>query len=452
MAELRNLADDTLSFYDAVEETMHAKYTQAKADKAIFPYIVKRKLTPALSKALLPTIESKYLLRNACSLTHNPDRVNPILAQEVDECFHQELSACDITDDFVEFNAHQLVLRMVTKVSGRVFIGPELNQTKEYINATSGYTMDLIKAAQAINKIKPWMRWLKAPRIPEVQALKRRLDTAVNIIGPVVAARENALKKDPNNWQKPDDLLQWIIDDQNRLGEYGGSVEDIAVTQLGITFAAINTTAFTILNALYNLATMPELVLELREEIKRGLAEEHAGTLAWSTHALQQMKKLDSFIRETMRFHPFVLSAFGRKVMKTFALSSGQVIPAGSAIEVAAHAVNFDPEVYTNPDDFDALRFYKARESKEGSSAATNQFVSVTPANLAFGYGRHSCPGRFYAANVIKMIVCRAVLDYDIKLAEGSSERYSNLSIGGSVSNARPLSQSNMSNGETRGF
>lgn len=49
LSELRNLPDDTISIYDAIEEMMHAKYTQAKADRSIFPDTVKRKLTPALS-------------------------------------------------------------------------------------------------------------------------------------------------------------------------------------------------------------------------------------------------------------------------------------------------------------------------------------------------------------------------------------------------------------------
>lgn len=213
-------------------------------------------------------------------------------------CFREEIPP---GNEFMEVNAHQMVLRLVTKVSGRVFIGPELNHTEEYIQAASGYTMDLIKAARAINKIKPWMRWFKAPSLPEVDALEKRLNTAVGFIGPVVAARENSAEKDAH-WQRPDDLLQWIIDDHDKFGEHG--VEKLATVQLGITFAAVNTTTFTTANALYNIASMPGLVPELREEMKSVLAE--YGT--FTAPALQKLKKLDSFIRETMRFHPFALS------------------------------------------------------------------------------------------------------------------------------------------------
>lgn len=46
---------------------------------------------------------------------------------------------------------------------------------------------------------------------------------------------------------------------------------------------------------------MPEIVPELREEIRVVLAE-HDGE--FTSLALQNLKKLDSFMRETMRYNP----------------------------------------------------------------------------------------------------------------------------------------------------
>jgi len=186
-------------------------------------------------------------------------------------------------------------------------------------------------------------------------------------------------------------------------------------------------------NVFYTLGAMPEIIPEIREEIRSVLNE--YGT--FTTQALQKMKKLDSFLREVMRMHPLGYSSFQRKVLKTFTLSTGQVIPAGCLIEVPVIGINFDDEVVENPEKFDAFRSYRAREleglegSEKASAGASNQFVSVSPSNLLFGYGRHACPGRFFAANEIKMIVSRAVLDYDMKMSDGSRERYSNLSFGG---------------------
>ncbi len=185
----------------------------------------------------------------------------------------------------------------------------------------------------------------------------------------------------------------------------------------------------------YNLAAYPAIIPELRAEVKQVLSE-HDNQM--STAALQSMKKLDSFLKETMRFHPPGAASFRRKVLRPFTLSNGQRIPAGVIIEVPAQAIARDPAVFPEPDKFDALRFYKlrqeARDNGEVEASAQNQFVSVSPSSLTFGYGRHACPGRFLAANEIKMVIANALLLYDIRNVEGVEERYPNMEFGGTVS------------------
>jgi hypothetical protein len=51
---------------------------------------------------------------------------------------------------------------------------------------------------------------------------------------------------------------------------------------------------------LYNLAVTPEYLQPLREEIRTAIADNGSIT----TRALQQMEKLDSYMKETMRFYP----------------------------------------------------------------------------------------------------------------------------------------------------
>jgi len=95
------------------------------------------------------------------------------------------------------------------------------------------------------------------------------------------------------------------------------------------------------------------------------------------------MKKVDSFVKETMRLYPAGLVGFQRKVTKTFSLSNGQIIPAGVVIQVPSDAIARDPEVFPNADQFDPWRFSRLREEarSEGKAeaAAQHQFVSVNP-------------------------------------------------------------------------
>lgn len=125
-------------------------------------------------------------------------------------------------------------------------------------------------------------------------------------------------------------------------------------------------------------------------------------------------------------------------MLQPFTLSNGQFIPAGVTIEVPTVAVNADSNVFEDAEKFDALRFYRvrqqAKETGSAEGAALNQFVSVSQSSLTFGYGRHACPGRFFAANELKMVMANALLKYDIKNADGRKERYPNIEFGHMVS------------------
>lgn len=42
---------------------------------------------------------------------------------------------------------------------------------------------------------------------------------------------------------------------------------------------------------------------------------------------------------------------------------------------------------------------------------------------MGFGYGKHACPGRFFAAAEIKTALCHMLLKYDLKPREGPAPR-----------------------------
>ena len=41
--------------------------------------------------------------------------------------------------------------------------------------------------------------------------------------------------------------------------------------------------------------------------------------------------------------------------------------------------------------------------------------VNISPEFLAFGHGKHACPGRLFAANVLMLLLASLILRYDIK-------------------------------------
>ena len=107
-----------------------------------------------------------------------------------------------------------------------------------------------------------------------------------------------------------------------------------------------------------------------------------------------------------------------RYVDKDVILSNGFRLRKGTRVSVDSCRMR-DPELYQNPDQWDGYRFFKLR-SQEGMESGA-QLVSTSPDHLAFGHGQHACPGRFFAANEIKIALSHMLLKYDWKLAPGTN-------------------------------
>lgn len=147
--------------------------------------------------------------------------------------------------NWAEVDIHHVLLRVVAMVSGRVFIGPELCRTEQYLDAAINYTMEVMGAQRAVQRLQPWQRPFLAPRLPPVKRLQQRLKEAHAFMQPVVD-RRRAAAGDPS-YEKPNDMLQWLIDDQDKFPDKNS--QNLAQVQMGLGFAAIHTTTLTATNA-----------------------------------------------------------------------------------------------------------------------------------------------------------------------------------------------------------
>lgn len=93
-------------------------------------------------------------------------------------------------------------------------------------------------------------------------------------------------------------------------------------------------------------------------------------------------------------------------------LSDGTTIPKGASTMVGLGGMR-DSTVFPDPDGYNPRRFLEMRQ-RPGEENRW-QFVSTSPEHLAFGHGKHSCPGRFFAANEVKIILVFLLVKYDWK-------------------------------------
>ena len=97
-------------------------------------------------------------------------------------------------------------------------------------------------------------------------------------------------------------------------------------------------------------------------------------------------------------------------------LSNGARVRKNGKIAVSMHGC-WDPDVYENPEKWDGYRFLRLRDTPGREHTA--QLVSTSPNHLGFGHGEHACPGRFFAANEVKISLAHLLLNYDWQLPEG---------------------------------
>ncbi|KAI8659979.1 hypothetical protein NCS56_01216200 [Fusarium sp. Ph1] len=302
------------------------------------------------------------------------------------------------------------VLRLVARISSRVFLGPELCRNEKWLRITRDYTVTGFFAGEDLRmwpeSVRPFVHWF----LPGCRKLRADVKEARSMINSVVEERRNRSQELVDAGQdvpEYNDAIAWF----DKAAK--GATYDRAAMQLSLSLAAIHTTTDLLTQVLTRISQNLEILKPLREEMISVLREE-----GWSKTSLYKMKLLDSVIKESQRMKPTQIVSMMRLALDDVKLSDGTIIPKNTGVAVSSHRM-WDPSLHPNPDQWDGTRFYKMRDdpAKQNSS----QLVSTSPDYLAFGHGQNACPGRFFASNEVKIALIQIILKYDFELKEGAA-------------------------------
>ncbi|EFY91611.1 hypothetical protein MAC_02201 [Metarhizium acridum CQMa 102] len=112
-------------------------------------------------------------------------------------------------------------------------------------------------------------------------------------------------------------------------------------------------------------------------------------------------------------------------------LSNGTDISNNTLIMISAHNM-WDESAYPNANEFDPYRFLRTRENPDQEKFA--HLVCPLGEHVGFGFGRHACPGRFFAANGPKIAMFHILLEYDFKLVEDTRPELERVRVSPSAS------------------
>ncbi|NXR46275.1 CP24A protein, partial [Hippolais icterina] len=158
-----------------------------------------------------------------------------------------------------------------------------------------------------------------------------------------------------------------------------------AIAELQI--AGVETTANSLLWALYNLSRNPHVQQKLFQEIQRVLGAQKSP----SAESLRDMPYLKACLKESMRLSPSV--PFTTRTIDTEMVLGNYVLPKGTVLMINSHALGCSEEYFRGWPEFRPERWL--------------QRGSIHPfSHVPFGIGKRMCVGRRVAELQLHLALC----------------------------------------------
>ncbi|PYH82697.1 cytochrome P450 [Aspergillus uvarum CBS 121591] len=337
------------------------------------------------------------------SLKQLTDPVNETATQACRDLFPDD-------DEWHEVVLKEILLEIIARMSSTIFLGDEeVRHDKTWLRLTKEYTVDSFLAAHQIRTYPQFLWPVLAMLFPQARKVRNQLRQAEAIIRPLIERRraEKAAALADPSIKLPEryDSIEWLEQtSQDRQISYAP-----VAMQLTLALSAIHTTTDLITTTMYELLRCPEAIQHLREEVVSVMG---SGGIKHS--ALYNLKLMDSVIKEAQRIKPALSINMVRKATANITLADGFRIPKGTMLGVSHHGA-WDSAVFPEADKFDAFRFVRLREQPGNENRW--QLTTLRSEHIAFGHGLHACPGRFLAANEIKIALCHLLMKFEWKIA-----------------------------------
>ncbi|KAF2085151.1 cytochrome P450 [Saccharata proteae CBS 121410] len=334
------------------------------------------------------------------------DLMTAPMVNEIDICLDKIFGSN--TKEWTKVSVRTATHFILSRITNRVFVGEALAHDERYYNISTSFFSSLGETSLAIKLLIPSS--LK-PILGYVFALRTRYydwrcsQSLIPTIKKHLADAES--RKHSHDEVRNPDMLQLMARFAVRSSDpIDHDPRSLCSRILALNFVGIHTSSAAAMNAFLDIAAGgPSVHAALRHEASTVLREA-GGT--WTKPAVAKLVLLDSTLRESLRFSAFKARGVERQIIakRGVTLPDGTYLPYGTKVGMPTTEIHKDAAFYDRPDEFVFDRFVAKAELG---------MVNTTDTFLAFGHGRHACPGRFFSTHELKLLFAQFVLNYDIK-------------------------------------
>nr|QVK45584.1 cytochrome P450 [Brachionus paranguensis] len=262
------------------------------------------------------------------------------------------------------------------------YMGVYFHEFKELILLVLSFIMILKSRFVDHNKLLPYF-WLRT-RVGEL--VRKRVD-------------QDSLKKK--------DYIQLLLDasadfNSERSFDYAEirkvlSPKEVEANLVLFMLAGYETTSTALSYSSHVLATHPDEQLRLHDEISSVFGNDLS---LINSDSVQELKYLDWFVKEVLRYYPIGNSVVARRCTKKTTIK-GIDIPVDTPIAVDVMSIHFDADLW-GPQD--PNEFYPPRHEVKRNPLAF----------MAFGNGPRNCIGMKFALIELKIALVKLIMSYEI--------------------------------------
>ncbi|CAG8402472.1 unnamed protein product [Penicillium salamii] len=345
----------------------------------------------------------------------------------VDELRRSVDAQLGVDEEWKEVNLHNTLNNIVFRTSGRVLFGKSLARNDKFMYNLMNVSTWFGAGMLFIGQLCPWQLRRVLGLLFSIPILYHR-SVCTRYLLPYFVERLNNMQRkrqDPSfDYSPPEDMITWTYRAAFDMKDEQMDSEKDTVNKFTTLIAgAIASSTVGASNAILDLISSDphqNYYHLLREECESAFQTNED----WNSSAtLLKLHRLDSAIRESLRRSAVIVRGLSRMVMPKdgVTLPSGQHLPQGWMIGFPIPAIHTDSRYYDEPDVYNPFRFLPTKSTPRSMIVTTSQTF------LPFGHARHSCPGRWFASHLLKLLLSYIIINYDI---EPLRERPLNITMG----------------------